>query len=61
VPVERRGERPRRERMMDDGEALFSRRPFDLPDDAESPEVDALPFVRPDRDRGELVGHCPSF
>jgi len=61
VPVERCGERPRCQWMVDNGEAPLGFCPFDLPDDAESPEVDALPFVRPDRDRGELVGHCSSF
>ena len=48
MPMERRGESARRERVMDDGEALVGFGALDLPDDAEPTELDAAHFRLPE-------------
>ncbi len=49
MTVERRSERPRRDRVLDDGEAALGLVGLDLPDDSEPPEVEAVPVRRRDR------------
>ena len=57
MPMKWRRESTRGERVVDDGEALTSLCPFDLPDDAEPTELDALTTVCRNRDSVQLGAH----
>src|SRR5712691_5914663 len=57
MPVQRRGESARRERVMHDGEPLARLGSLDLPDDAEPGEIDSFASVHRNRDSVELRAH----
>jgi hypothetical protein len=59
--VERRGQSPWGERVVDDGEALGGFSAFDLPDDAEPTDLDVFTSVRGNRNSVELHAHSASF